>query len=108
MIYNDSYDYLKNEDIEPYDKITLISNKVRIFKFLNANVKGGIEYSHTNFIVRSTLGHWYPVDDSTGVHVSSGCERYRFVYVCITVKGSRVCGHCNVLAVRKYVRASMV
>ena len=29
-------------------------------------------------------------------------------YVCITVKGSRVCEHCNVLAVRKYVRASMV
>ena len=24
------------------------------------------------------------------------------------VKGSRVCEHCNVLAVRKYVRASMV
>ena len=45
---------------------------------------------------------------SKGVHVSSGCARYRFVYVCITVKGSRVCGHCNVLAVRKYVRASMV
>ena len=22
--YNDSYDYLKNEDIEPYDKMTLI------------------------------------------------------------------------------------
>ena len=34
--YNDSYDYLKNEEIKPYDKITLISNKVRIFKFLNA------------------------------------------------------------------------
>ena len=29
----------------------IISNKVRIFKFLNANVKGDIEYSHTNFIV---------------------------------------------------------
>ena len=27
--------------------------------------------------------------------------------MCITVKGSRVCEHCNVLAVRKYVRASM-
>ena len=36
--YNDSYDYLKNEEIEPYDKITLISNKVRIFKFLNASL----------------------------------------------------------------------
>ena len=47
--------------------MTLISNKVRIFKFLNANVKGDIEYSHTNFTVRSTLGHWYPVDDSGGV-----------------------------------------
>ena len=47
---------------------------------------------------------------SKGVHVSSGCEcvRYRSKYVCITVKGSRVCEHCNVLAVRKYVRASMV
>ena len=43
-----------------------------------------------------------------GVHVSSEWARYRSVYVCITVKGSRVCGHCNVLAVRKYVRASMV
>ena len=40
--------------------------------------------------------------------ISSGCARHRSVYVCITVKGSRVCGHCNVLAVRKYVRASMV
>ena len=48
--------------------MSLISNKVRLFKFLNANVKGDIEYSHTNFIVRSTLGHWYPVDDSTGVY----------------------------------------
>ena len=45
---------------------------------------------------------------SKGVHVSSGCARYRSVYVCIIVKGSRVCKHCNVLAVRKYVRASMV
>ena len=43
---------------------------------------------------------------SKGVHDSSGCARYRSVYVCITVKGSRVCEHCNVLAVRKYVRAS--
>ena len=46
--YNDSYDYLKNEEIKPYNKITMISNKVQIFKFLNANVKGDIEYSHTN------------------------------------------------------------
>ena len=45
----------------------MISNKVRIIKFLNANVKGDIEYSHTNFIVRSTTGHWYPVDHSGGV-----------------------------------------
>ena len=45
---------------------------------------------------------------SKGVHVSSGCARHRSVYVCIIVKGSRVCEHCNVLAVRKYVRASMV
>ena len=45
---------------------------------------------------------------SKGVHVSSGCARYRYVYVCITVKGSRICEHCNVLAVRKYVRANMV
>ena len=65
--YNDSYDYLKNEEIKPYDKITLISNKVRIFKFLNTNVKEDIEYSHTNFIVRFTIGHWYPVDHSGGV-----------------------------------------
>ena len=40
--------------------------------------------------------------------MSSGCARYRSVYVCITVKGSRVGERCNVLAVRKYVRASMV
>ena len=45
---------------------------------------------------------------SKGDHVSSGCVRHRSVYVCITVKGSRVCEHCNVLDVRKYVRASMV
>ena len=43
---------------------------------------------------------------SKGVHDSSGCARHRSVYVW----GSRlkVCEHCNVLAVRKYVRASMV
>ena len=45
---------------------------------------------------------------SKGVHVSSGCARYRSVYAYIIVKGSRICEHCNVLAVRKYVRASMV
>ena len=45
---------------------------------------------------------------SKGVLDSSGCARHRSVYVCITVRGSRVCEHCNVLAVRKYVRASMV
>ena len=45
---------------------------------------------------------------SKGDHVSSGCARHIPVYVCITVKRSRVCELCNVLAVRKYVRASMV
>ena len=45
---------------------------------------------------------------SKGVHVSSGYARHRSVYVCITMKGSRVCKHYNVLAVREYVRASMV
>ena len=45
---------------------------------------------------------------SKGVHDSRGCARHRSVYVCITVEGSRVCKPCNVLAVRKYVRASMV
>ena len=53
--YNDSYDYLKNEEIKPYNKITMISNNVRIFKFLNANVKGNIEYSHENFIDRKSV-----------------------------------------------------
>ena len=43
-----------------------------------------------------------------GVHDSSGCARYRSVYVYISVKGSRVCKPCNVLDVRKYVHASMV
>ena len=50
-----------------YNKITMISNNSRIFKFLDANVKGDIEYSHANFVVRSTIGHWYPVDHSGGV-----------------------------------------
>ena len=40
--------------------------------------------------------------------ISSGCARHIPVYVYISVKGSRVCKPCNVLAVRKYVRASMV
>ena len=65
--FNDSYDYLKNEEITPYNKLTMINKNVRIFKFLDANVKGDIEYSHENFIVRSTLGHWYPVNHSGGV-----------------------------------------
>ena len=45
---------------------------------------------------------------SKGVHDSSGCARHRSVFVYITVKGSRVYKPCNVLAVRKYVRASMI
>ena len=40
--------------------------------------------------------------------ISSGCARHRSVYVYISVKGFRVCKPYNVLAVRKYVRASMV
>ena len=44
---------------------------------------------------------------SKGAHDSSGCARHIPVYVYITVKGSRVCKPCNVLAVHKYVRASM-
>ena len=43
---------------------------------------------------------------SKGVHDSGA--RHRSVYVCMTVKGSMVCEHCNVLAGRKYIRASMV
>ena len=45
----------------------MISNNVRIFKFLDAIVKGDIEYSRENFTVRSTVGHWYPIDHSGGV-----------------------------------------
>ena len=45
---------------------------------------------------------------SKGVHDSSGCAGHRSVYVCISVEGSRVCEHYNILAVRKYGRASMV
>ena len=67
--YNDSHDYLKNEQIKPYNKITMISNNVRIFKFLDANVTGDIECSQENFIVRTTIGHWYPVKHS-GLHYS--------------------------------------
>ena len=40
--------------------------------------------------------------------IFSGCAGHRSVYVYISVKGSRVCKPCNVLAVRKCVRASMV
>ena len=36
--------------------------------------------------------------------ISSGCGRHSPVYVYISVKGSRACKPCNVLAVRKYVR----
>ena len=45
----------------------MISNNVRIFKFLDAIVKGDIEYSRENFTVRSIVGHWYPIDHSGGV-----------------------------------------
>ena len=45
---------------------------------------------------------------SKGDSGSSGCARHRSAYVYISAEGSRVCEHCNVLAVRKYVRASMV
>ena len=40
--------------------------------------------------------------------ISSGCARHIPVYVYISVKESRVGKPCNVLTVRKYVRASMV
>ena len=40
--YKDSYDYLKNEEIKPYNKITMIGNNVRIFKFLDVNITGDI------------------------------------------------------------------
>ena len=43
---------------------------------------------------------------SKRVHVSSGCARHRSVYVCITVKGSRVCEHCNELAVLVWYKAT--
>ena len=45
----------------------MISNNVRMFKFLDANIKGDIEYSHENSTVRSTIGHWYRVNHSGGV-----------------------------------------
>ena len=58
---------------------------------------------------------WHPVFGNTEVifidkvfMISSGCARHSPVYVYISVKGSRVCKPCNSLAVRKYVRASMV
>ena len=35
---------------------------------------------------------------SKGARDSSGYARHRSVYVCITVKGSRVCKPCNALA----------
>ena len=34
---------------------------------------------------------------SKGVHEFYECARHRSVYVYISVKGSRVCKHCNVL-----------
>ena len=40
--YKDSYDYLKNEERKPYNKITMIGNNVRIFKFLDVNITGDI------------------------------------------------------------------
>ena len=43
---------------------------------------------------------------SKGVHDSRRCTGHRFVYVYISVKGSRVCKPSNVLDVHKYVRAS--
>ena len=55
--YNYDYDYLKNEEIQSYNKYTMISNNVRICNFLAANVTGE-EYSHKNFIVQSTLGYF--------------------------------------------------
>ena len=65
--YNSDYDYLKNEVIKPYNKYTMITSNVMICNFLAANIEGEIEYSHQNFIIRSTLGHWYPVNRSGGV-----------------------------------------
>ena len=45
---------------------------------------------------------------SKGVLDSIGRARHRSVYVYISVKVSRVCDPCNVLAVSKYVRVSVV
>ena len=65
--YNSDYDYLKNEVIKPYNKYTMITSNVMICNFLAANIEGEIEYSHQKFIIRSTLGHWYPINRSGGV-----------------------------------------
>ena len=45
----------------------MISNNARICNFLAANITGEVENSHENFIVRSTLDHWYPVNRCGGV-----------------------------------------
>ena len=55
--YNSAYDYLKNEEIKPYDENTMITSNAMICNFLAACIEGDIEYSHQNFIIRSTLGH---------------------------------------------------
>ena len=65
--YTSDYDYLKNEVIKPYNKYTMITSNVMICNFLAANIEGEIEYSHQKFIIRSTLGHWYPINRSGGV-----------------------------------------
>ena len=65
--YNSNYNYIKTEEINPYNKYTMITSNAMIRNYLAARIVGEIEYCHQNFIFRSTLGHWYPFNRSSDV-----------------------------------------
>ena len=61
------HDHLREEEINLFNEYNLLKSNAIICNFLAANVKGVIHYSHNNFILRQTLGHWYPSNSSGGV-----------------------------------------
>lgn len=65
--YGWGVDYLIEEEINPFHECTQLKSHAMICNFVSANVEGDINYSHHDFVLRQTLGHWYPTNNSDGV-----------------------------------------
>ena len=88
---------------------SFVWNVTRFSSCIGAGIKGESRGSLV-YMVQAYLARRKPSEQRCQkvFTISSGCARHRSVYVYITVKRSRVCKPYTILAVRKYVRASMV